>query len=126
MLSIRSGINITTSNPLLGVGFGNLRSEVNNWYNVHSPATLVEERFIPQTEFLVYSAASGLIGLLFFIAGLIALARNLFRKNLFSICIIVILFLPLFIDDCFESQFTVVIFSFVYGLLLLTEKKLIV
>lgn len=126
VLSIRSGIGITISNPLLGVGFGDLRSEVNNWYNAHSPTTVFEERFIPQTEFLVYSAASGLIGLLVFIAGLMALAKNLFQKNLFSICVLVVLFLPLFIDDCFESQFTVVIFSFVYGLLLLTEKKLIV
>jgi len=124
VLSICSGINITTSNPILGVGFGDLRYEVNNWYNAHSPATVVEERFIPQTEFLVYSASSGIIGLIFFIAGLIVLVKSLFRKNLFTICLLIILFLPLFIDDCFESQFAVVIFSLIYGLALVKREEL--
>jgi hypothetical protein len=122
VLSIKSGLSLTASNPLWGVGFGDLRGETNDWYAEHFPATKASERFIPQTAFLVYSAASGLIGLLFFLAGIFLLMRVFIFKNLFAICISAVLLLPLFIDDCFEGQFPVVIFSLIFGLSFVQKK----
>lgn len=123
VLSIKSGLSLTASNPLYGVGFGDLRNETNNWYTINYPSVPAGERFIPQTAFLVYSAASGLIGLLFFLTGVCLLIQQLYFKNLFAIMISAVLLLPLFSDDCFEGQFPVVIFSLVYGLAL-SQKKL--
>jgi hypothetical protein len=123
VLSIKSGLSVTASHALFGVGFGDLREETNNWYILNFPTINAGDRFIPQTAFLVYSAASGLVGLLFFLVGIYLLIRLLLFKNLFVIMITLVLLLPLFIDDCFEGQFPVVIFSLVYGLAI-AQKKL--
>ena len=123
VLSIKSGLSLTAANPLLGVGFGDLREETKDWYVLNFPNINAGDRFIPQTAFLVYSAASGMVGLLFFLVGVYLLIRSFLFKNLFAIMITAVLILPLFIDDCFEGQFPVVIFSLMYGLAI-AQKKL--
>ncbi len=122
ILSIKCGVDITKANPLLGVGFGDLRAETNKWFVTHSPATEMGERFIPQTEILIYAAAGGLIGLLFLVIGIVMLFKPLFNKNVFSIAMAVVLLLPLFFDDCFEAQFAIVIFSLLFSFAILAKK----
>ena len=112
-MSIRAGYSITQEHPLTGVGFGDLLSAVEEWHVKNNPAGFVYERFRPACEWLVYSAASGWLGMLFFSAGIFLL---LFRKRsngLLSLILPISSLLPLVTDDTLEGQFGVIVLAFI-------------
>ena len=111
VLSIKAGWFITQHHPFIGVGFGDLKNEVNHWHEQFHPATLDYERFIPTNEWLIYAAASGVMGVILFSAGLIFFRQFFSNKNIFSICLMISLLIPLITDDTLEGQYGVAIFS---------------
>ncbi len=113
VLSIKAGWFITKNHPFAGVGFGDLKNEINSWHQQIHPTTQDYERFIPTNEWLIYSAASGWIGVILFSAGLILLIPFFSLKNIFSICLMMSLIIPLITDDSLEGQYGVAIFSLV-------------
>ena len=80
------------------------------------PSSKEYERFLPTNQWLIYSAGSGLLGVLCFSIGLILLLQPLFSKNIFSVVLITVLILPLITDDSFEGQFGVSVFGLLVGL----------
>lgn len=65
--SIKAGWSILKQHPL-GVGAGDVRDETFNWYATHLPGMLPTDRLLPSSEWLMYGAAAGWPGLIFFIA----------------------------------------------------------
>jgi len=62
------GWDIFTSNPILGVGAGDLRQTVHAKYAELYPAQ--EKKLMPHNQFLTIMAGTGLIGLLFFLVAI--------------------------------------------------------
>jgi len=112
-LSIKAGFNVGVMKPFAGVGFGDIRNETFKWYDVYYPNTLATERFLPHSEWMVYFAGSGLMGMIFFTIGLWLLYNYFFKKNIFSFVMAVVLLIPLITDDTLEGQYGITIFSFV-------------
>jgi O-antigen ligase len=108
VLSWRAGWAIGNANPLLGVGFGDIRAAVDAWHQQYYPFTLPAERFLPTNQWLIYFAGAGLLGVLSFTAATFLLLRRLLIRYLPALFVLV---LPLITDDSLEGQFGVVIFS---------------
>ncbi|MDE3144059.1 MAG: O-antigen ligase family protein, partial [Bacteroidota bacterium] len=113
VLSMKAGWFITKQHPYTGVGFGDLKNEIISWHQQFHPTTQNYERFIPTNEWLIYSAASGWLGVILFSAGLIFLLPFFSLKNIFSVCLMMSLMIPLITDDSLEGQYGVAIFSLV-------------
>ena len=113
VLSLKAGWFITKNHPFAGVGFGDLKNEINHWHEQFHPNTLDYERFIPTNEWLIYAAASGVIGAILFSIGIILLLPFFSFKNIFSFCLMISLLIPLMTDDSMEGQYGVAIFSVV-------------
>jgi O-antigen ligase len=116
ILSLKAGIDITKENLLRGVGFGDVQAAIIQWHDCTHPSSKDYERFLPTNQWLIYSAGSGLLGVICFSVGLILLLQPLFSKNIFSFVLITVLLLPLVTDDSFEGQFGVSIVGLVVGL----------
>lgn len=108
VLSWRAGWAIGNANPLLGVGFGDIRAAVDAWHQQYYPHTLAAERFLPTNQWLIYYAGTGILGVLSFTAATFLLLRRLLFRYLPALLVLV---LPLITDDSLEGQFGVVIFS---------------
>lgn len=116
VLSLKAGWDITQQHLLGGVGFGDIQTEVVKWHDVQHPSSKDYERFLPTNQWLIYSAGSGLLGVICFSIGLILLLQPLCSKNIFSVVLIAILLLPLITDDSFEGQYGISIFGLIVGL----------
>jgi O-antigen ligase len=108
VLSWKAGWAIGSANPLLGVGFGDIRAAVDAWHQQYFPHTLPAERFLPTNQWLIYFAGAGILGVVGFTYGLILLLRQLSIRYLPAM---LVLLLPLITDDSLEGQFGVVIFA---------------
>jgi len=108
VLSWKAGWAIGSANPLLGVGFGDIRAGVDAWHQQYYPHTLPAERFLPTNQWLIYFAGAGILGVVGFTYGLILLLRQLSIRYLPAM---LVLLLPLITDDSLEGQFGVVIFT---------------
>ncbi len=112
-LSIRAGYAIMHSQPLTGVGFGDIRAAVNEWHNQFHPQSFDYERFLPANEWMVYGAGSGWPGMLCFTAGLLLLLLRSGSGSLVSLLLSVTAFIPMLTDDTIEGQLGVVLLSFI-------------
>lgn len=115
-LSIKAGFNVGVMKPFAGVGFGDIKSEEIKWFDVYYPQILLADRFLPHSEWMVYFAGSGFMGMIFFTIGLGLLYNYFFKKNIFSYAVAVVLLIPLITDNMLEGQYGIVIFSFVISL----------
>ncbi len=112
-LSIRAGYAITKDHPVNGVGFGDLLPAVEQWHQKNNPGGFAYERFRPACEWLVYSAGSGLLGMLCFSAGIFFLLFRNTVKNPLSLILGITTLVPLLTDDTLEGQFGVILLAFI-------------
>ena len=77
LATIEAGISIGNQHPLLGVGFGDVKDQTKAYLQQKYPA-LLREIYMPQSEYVLFYAATGIIGLLAF---LWATLQGLFYKN---------------------------------------------
>ncbi len=112
-LSIKAGYFVFQQHPLTGTGFGDIKKDTDQFIQSTQPQIPVEERFLPLNQWIIYAAGSGIIGILFFTAGIILFLLLLIKtKNIFSNLTALVLIGPLFIDDTLETQFGIFIFIF--------------
>ncbi len=124
ILSFKAAIDIANTHPFIGVGFGDLKSEINNWHQQHHPQSEEYERFNPTNEWLTYAAASGWLGMIVFSIGIYFICSLIFSKNIFAVCLLTTTLLPIITDDSLEGQFGVAIFSLAISLGYSVLKKL--
>lgn len=65
--SLRAGWNILAQHPL-GVGAGDVQHAADRWYETNVPGILPSDKIYPGSEWLVYGAMAGWLGLLVFTA----------------------------------------------------------
>lgn len=112
-LSMKAGYQLTAQNPIQGVGFGDMLAAVDQWHQLHHPASLAYERFLPANEWLVYGTGSGLPGVLCFTAGFALLLYRTTAKNIFSVIVTVISLVPFLFDDTLEGQTGILLLAFI-------------
>jgi hypothetical protein len=66
-MSIKAGWQVLQLNPL-GAGAGDVMHEADKWYKVHVPGVLESDKFYPSSEWLLYGAFAGWMGVLLFTA----------------------------------------------------------
>lgn len=112
-LSMRAGYAVMTANPVTGVGAGDVLMAVNKWHDANNPQSPASDRFLPASEWLVYGAAAGWPGFLFFTGGLLLLLYATTSKNALSFVLSATTLIPFLIDDTLEGQYGVVILAFI-------------
>lgn len=111
--SMKAGYQLTLQHPLQGVGFGDVRSAVDQWHNLHHPESPDYERFLPANEWLVYGTGSGIPGLFCFTIGFLALLYFTTGRNVLSVILSVTAILPFLFDDTLEGQTGVIVLAFI-------------
>jgi O-antigen ligase len=109
VLSLKAGWRVANENPL-GVGAGDLRYKINEWYASNVPD--LKQKFLPCSEILVYGGYAGWPGLA---ALIIILAVPFFmpvKKNMiFWYCLNAIVVFSFVFDSSLEAQFGVFIYT---------------
>lgn len=113
VLSLKAGWYIFANHPAAGVGFGDIRPEVEQWHNEFNPQSFTYDRFLPLNEWLVYGSGAGTPGMICLTVGLLLVLYPLWKRGIFGKIVTIVLVIPLITDDTIESQFGVVIFIFV-------------
>ncbi|MFY8127228.1 MAG: O-antigen ligase family protein [Chitinophagaceae bacterium] len=110
ILSWKAAISIGSNHALYGVGFGDLKTNIEAWHQQYHPLSQPYEMFITTNQFLIYYAAMGVIGVILFSA---CISMLLFYKNKhnFSNLYSLILLIPLITDDSFERQHGIFVFA---------------
>jgi O-antigen ligase len=65
LATIEAGITLGNQNPILGVGFGDIKDETKAYLEQKYP-TLLQQIYMPQSEYVLFYAATGIVGLLLF------------------------------------------------------------
>ncbi|MCB0515978.1 MAG: O-antigen ligase family protein [Chitinophagales bacterium] len=66
LVSVEVGLKLIKQNPILGVGAGDLHTEVMKTYDQYYPQMQEKERFLPINEWIFVWAATGLVGFVLF------------------------------------------------------------
>lgn len=113
LLSIKAGWDIFRDNWLTGVGYGDTKQAMRNWFDVNADQVPVAERFRPLNQWLNAGAASGILGMVivsipvflpFFMQG--------WRSNKPALAFVIFMML-IFIYECMlEDQLGVFLFAF--------------
>lgn len=103
-VTIKAGIDLGNANPLLGVGFGDMKDETKAYLAEHYP-DLLQEIYMPQSEYVLFYAATGIIGLLLFIW---ATLQPFFYQNAWQHLLIggfhVIMIVSFIVEQTLETQ----------------------
>ena len=112
--SIKAGLNILSDNPLIGVGFGDIRNEMNRWYGDNVPRMLEKDRLYPSSEWLVYGVGCGIIGVFIFtVVILIPFFTRYHRNQILWLLLNISVLLSLLFDIGLEVQYGVFLYSFI-------------
>jgi hypothetical protein len=65
VMSIKAGWQVLRQNPF-GAGAGDVMQEADKWYAEHVPQVLETDKFYPSSEWLLYGAFAGWLGVLLF------------------------------------------------------------
>lgn len=66
IISIKAGWATMNEHPLTGVGFGDIMNKTNEWYEAHYPQMIDKDKILPASEWMMYGAGMGWMGLLIF------------------------------------------------------------
>src|SRR5688572_16745767 len=66
MISMKAGWEILNQHPIAGVGFGDVYHVTQSWYSIHYSAMQETDRIYPSSEWMIYGAGCGWLGLLMF------------------------------------------------------------
>ena len=78
LISIRAGWQVMNNSPLVGVGFGDIHAKTVEWYDQHYPEMIPDDKIYPSSEWMMYGAGTGWIGLFIF---MIAIAHSAISKS---------------------------------------------
>ena len=113
VLSLEAGRDLVSGHPWLGSGFGDLRNEMNKWYQGHAPFMKEYEQLLPSNEFLLHGAAAGIpMALLFTIVVLLPFGLLSHRKSMAWISFHAIAVAGFMYEIGLETQYGIFIYAF--------------
>lgn len=103
--SIHAGILVGNTNPLLGVGVGDIKNEIDHVYETEYPHFQHKDRLMPHNQFIMVYATCGIIGLIIFIVSILypVLYKKSYRHILYTIFNIIII-ASFFAEATIEGQ----------------------
>lgn len=105
LLSMQGGLEIAKQNLWLGVGAGDLKTEMNKFYSEHYPQLEESGRKRPHNQFIWVLATTGMVGLaLFLFTFAFPLLVNGNYKNWLLVVLHLILFSSFFTEATLEEQ----------------------
>jgi O-antigen ligase len=99
--SLKAGKDIIREHPWAGVGFSRLQSETEFWYKKNLPELGKENYFLPSSEYVIYWASGGILGLLIFVFHMI---MPYFNRKLSLNPWFMAFFIPASISFIFETH----------------------
>jgi hypothetical protein len=112
LISYEVAGGIIKEHPLIGVGAGDIMSEIEHSYEVNYPSIRVLGRILPHNQFLCTALATGIpIGLLLLYFACIPIIRKK-NRNIFILTNTVIILFGLLIEPMLEVQFGVFVYLF--------------
>lgn len=66
VISIKAGWHLLRSNPVMGTGYGDILKESRDWYAINYPSMREDDRIYPSSQFLLFGAGTGVLGLIVF------------------------------------------------------------
>lgn len=110
--SIKAGISVMKDHWPLGAGFSRMRAKAGEWYDANLPEMNEASRFPPISEFIVYAAGGGLIGLMVILAHtLYPFFNRHLRKNVW----LMTYFIPAVFSFTYETHLEGQLPLFVYA-----------
>jgi len=105
LLSMKGGLELAQQNFWLGAGAGDLKSEMNKFYQEHYPQLLETDRKLPHNQLIWTFATTGIVGiLLFLLAFSFPLFANSNYKNWLFAILHLIIFSSFFTEATLEEQ----------------------
>jgi len=114
LISIKAGWHLQNQNPFGGVGFGDIETEINKWYEKNYPSMIASDKILPSSEWLTYGVGSGWPGFILFIT-IMLLPFFLKRpgKDIFWWILNISLTLTYLFDIGLEVQYGVFVHAFI-------------
>ncbi len=113
LLSIEAGWDIFRSHWLIGVGYGDLKQAMRDWFDANAPQVPVTERFRPLNQWLNAGAASGIPGVVAVsIAVFLPLFKKEWRSNKPALGFVIFVMLIFLYECMLEDQLGVFLFAF--------------
>jgi len=111
--SIAAGIDLTKRNPIVGVGYGDLMQETNDYLKTRYPQ-LIDLELLPHNQYILTASVAGIIGLIFFFLYTIYPIFYLGGiRDSFFLSSQLMLFASFLVEHTLESQIGVALYLFV-------------
>ena len=124
LISMEAGWNLFAENPILGVGVGDIKNEMNNWFVTNYPE-LTDSGLLPHNQFMFVLAACGIFGFLWFV---FASLFPFFYKKAYSDTLLmafgIIIFSSFLTEHTIETQVGTAFFVFPLMMILRSKKDL--
>ena len=112
VMSLKAGWQVLAQNPL-GVGAGDVMQEADKWYAANVPNVLPTDKFYPSSEWLMYGAFAGWIGVaLFTIVMLLPFFERLPHYQFFWIALHATAAFSFVFDMGLEVQYGIFLYAF--------------
>ncbi len=101
--SMINGITVGSKSPIVGVGVGDLITEMDEAYTTNFPK--MTKRLIPHNQYIFVFATTGILGLLLFLWGTFySLFIRPFRRHMLFVSLHLIIFTSFLIESTIEGQ----------------------
>lgn len=113
VMSIKAGWQVLQQHPF-GAGAGDVMQEANKWYTANVPGALATDKFYPSSEWLLYGAFAGWIGVaLFSVVMLLPFFVKIPRYKIFWLALHATAAFSFAFDMGLEVQYGVFLYAFV-------------
>ena len=113
ILSLKAGWEIWKNNFFAGVGYGDIRSDVDKWFDKNVPIVKSEQRFLPLNQWIFAGSTTGIVGVIIFS---LIICLPFFNKKwtgtLTSLCFWIFMTILFTYESTIEDQRGVYLFSF--------------
>jgi len=109
-LSYQLALDIASENYLLGCGLGDLEDEMRERYNRDHPTISEQNQIIPHNQFIYYLAATGILGVVIFIASFFYPLLYVWKEKIASAMVnYIIATLSFMVEPTLETQLGVAV-----------------
>jgi len=110
LISYEAATDLIRKHPWTGVGIGDIKSEINAYYDIHYPK-VDKAHLHPHNQYLFTAAASGIPTAAFLLLfNIMLLFHHVRKKNLLLISFNIILILSFLVEDTLEMQIGVIVY----------------
>lgn len=110
LISYEAAVELIREHPLTGVGIGDIKQEINAWYDIHYPQ-VDQDNLHPHNQYLFTAAAAGIPVALYLLAfNLLLLIRHIRARDWLLVAFNIILITSFLVEDMLETQLGVAVY----------------